>query len=146
MQENQLLLSAPEGDEAGEGDERAVRAVIDAVSGAWADNDAAAFVGHYAEEATAILPGYALRDRSDIRTAMTQAFAGQLKGSRRIHQVQSVRFLGDATATAIVISQSGTLFPGEAEPPANRWSLATWTLSKHSGRWLIEAYHDCPAA
>lgn len=25
-------------------------------------------------------------------------------------------------------------------------SLVTWVLSKHDGRWLIEAYHDCPAA
>jgi uncharacterized protein (TIGR02246 family) len=126
------------------GDERAVRAVVDAVSGAWADNDATAFVNHYAEDATAILPGFALRSRADIRTNMAQAFAGQLKGSRRIHQIQSVRFPGDATA--IVVSRSGTTFPGETEPPADRWSLATWTLSEHSGRWLIEAYHDCPAA
>ncbi|MDT5025989.1 MAG: hypothetical protein QOE61_2415 [Micromonosporaceae bacterium] len=126
------------------GDERAVRAVVDAVSGAWADNDATAFVDHYAEDATAILPGFALRNRVDIRTNMAKAFAAQLKGSRRIHQVQSVRFPGDATA--IVISRSSTVFPRETEPAADRWSLATWVLSQHSGRWLIEAYHDCPAA
>jgi uncharacterized protein (TIGR02246 family) len=125
------------------GHERAVRAVVNAVSGAWADNDATAFVEHYAENATAILPGFALRNRADIQTNMAKAFAAQLKGSRRIHQVQSVRFPADATA--IVISRSSTVFPGETEPPADRWSLATWVLSQHSGRWLIEAYHDCPA-
>jgi len=126
------------------GAERAVYAVVEAVSGAWADNDATAFVDHYAEDATAILPGFALRNRADIRTNMAAAFTAQLKGSRRIHQVQSVRFLGDATA--IVISRSSTVFPGESEPPADRWSLATWVLSQRSGRWLIEAYHDCPAS
>jgi uncharacterized protein (TIGR02246 family) len=126
------------------GDERAVRAVVDAVSGAWADNDVTAFVDHYAEDATAILPGFALRNRADIRINMGAAFTAQLKGSRRIHQVQSVRFPGDATA--IVISRSSTVFPRETEPAADRWSLATWVLSQHSGRWLIEAYHDCPAA
>ena len=126
------------------GDEGAVRAVVEAVSGAWADNDATAFVDHYAEDATAILPGFALRSRADIGTNMAEAFAAQLKGSRRIHQVQSVRFPSDATA--IVISRSSTVFPGETEPPVDRWSLATWVLSQHSGRWLIEAYHDCPAA
>lgn len=126
------------------GDERAVRAVVNSVSGAWADNDATAFVEHYAEDATAILPGFALRNRADIRTSMAEAFAGQLKGSRRIHQVQSMRFPADATA--IVISRGSTVFPGEAEPPADRWALATWVLSQHSGRWLIEAYHDCPTS
>ncbi|GIH19724.1 SgcJ/EcaC family oxidoreductase [Rugosimonospora africana] len=126
------------------GDERAVRAVIEAVSQAWADNDAAAFVDHYAEDATAILPGFLLPDKAEIRTRMAEAFAAQLKGSRRIHQVRKVRF-PNAT-TAIVTSRSGTAFPGETEPSADRWSLATWVLSQHAGRWLIEAYHDCPAA
>ena len=135
---------ASSGDSALAEDERAVHAVVEAVSGAWADNDVTAFVGRYAEDATAILPGVALRNRADIRTAMAAAFAAQLKGSRRVHQVQSVRFPADRTA--IVISRSGTVFPGETEPPADRWSLATWVLSQRSGHWLIEAYHDCPAS
>jgi uncharacterized protein (TIGR02246 family) len=125
-------------------DEPAVRAVIDAVSAAWADNDVAAFVAHYADDATAVLPGFALLSKAVIRTAMAAAFAGQLKGTRRVHRVQGVRFLGDATA--IVISRSATVSAAETEPAADRWSVATWVLSDRSGRWLIEAYHDCPAA
>jgi uncharacterized protein (TIGR02246 family) len=125
-------------------DEPAVRAVIDAVSAAWADNDVAAFVAHYADDATAVLPGFALLSKADIRSAMAAAFADQLKGTRRVHRVQDVRFLGDATA--IVISRSATVSAVETEPAADRWSIATWVLSDRSGRWLIEAYHDCPAA
>ena len=125
-------------------DEHAVRAVIDAVSAAWADNDVAAFVAHYADDATAVLPGFALLSKAVIRTAMAAAFADQLKGTRRIHRVQGVRFLDNATA--IVISRSVTVRTHENEPPADRWSIATWVLSGRSGRWLIEAYHDCPAA
>jgi uncharacterized protein (TIGR02246 family) len=120
----------------------AVRALVEAVSDAWAAGDADAFVDHYADEASAILPGFALLGRAAIRSAMAQAFATGLKGSRRIHQVHRLRFPG--TGTAIVTSRSGTAFPGEVEPPADRWSMATWVLSGHSGRWLIEAYHDCP--
>ncbi|HEY0535980.1 MAG TPA: SgcJ/EcaC family oxidoreductase [Actinoplanes sp.] len=116
----------------------AVRAVIGSAAEAWAANDVEAFVGHYAEEATAILPGFALLGRAAIRTAMGAAFAGPLKGTRRIHQVQGVRFLDDTTA--LVTTRSST------EPPADQWSIATWVLSARSGRWLIEAYHDCPAA
>jgi uncharacterized protein (TIGR02246 family) len=124
--------------------ETAVRAVIDAVSAAWADNDVTAFIDCYADDATAVLPGFALLSRAVIGTAMAAAFADQLKGTRRVHRVQGVRFLDDATA--IVITRSVTVPAGGAEPPADRWSIATWVLSGRSGRWLIEAYHDCPAA
>jgi hypothetical protein len=55
-----------------------------------------------------------------------------------------VRFLDDATA--VLISRSVTVTAGEDEPPGDRWSITTWVLSDHSGRWPIEAYHDCPAA
>jgi uncharacterized protein (TIGR02246 family) len=122
-------------------DDSAVHAVFDAVSSAWAGSDADAFIEWYTEDATAILPGYYLPGKANIRASMADAFVGPLNGSRRIHVLQSVRFLDD---TAIVISKSSTLFPGEAEPPAERWALATRVLSKHAGRWLIEAYHDCP--
>lgn len=120
-----------------------VSTVVEAVTGAWADNDAVAFVRHYAEDATVILPGFHLRNKTEIQTSMDGAFHGPLKGSRRRHLVRNVRLLGDDTA--ILISRSTTLFPGETEPPAERWSMATWVMSRRSGQWLIEAYHDCPA-
>src|SRR5258708_35948793 len=124
-------------------EKRAVLAVFDAASSAWTDGDANAFVEWYAEDATVILPGFYLRGRADVRASMGNAFAGPLKGSRRIHTVQSVRFLSDDTA--IVITRSATTFPGEAEPPAERWELPTWGLSKGDARGLVEAYHSCTA-
>jgi uncharacterized protein (TIGR02246 family) len=126
-----------------DGDEGALRAVLDAVSSAWADGDASAFVEWYAKDATAILPGYYLQGKDGVRASMAAAFAGPLKASRRIHAIQSARFLG--TDAAIVISKSNTAFPGEAEPAPERLALVTWVLSRRSGRWLVEAYHDCPA-
>jgi uncharacterized protein (TIGR02246 family) len=124
------------------GSDSAVRAVFVEVSRAWAEGDAEAFARCYADEATAILPGLLLPDRNAISTAMAPAFAGPLHGSRRVHELRGVRFLGDTTA--IVISRSATVMPGEAEPPAQRWELATWVLSMQDGRWLIEAFHSCP--
>ncbi|HEY0539212.1 MAG TPA: SgcJ/EcaC family oxidoreductase [Actinoallomurus sp.] len=121
----------------------AVHAVFDATSSAWADGDADAFVDWYAEDATVILPGFALRGRADIRTNMGDAFAGPLKGSKRLHVVQDVRFLGEDTA--LVVTRSVTTFPREAESPAGQQELATWALSRHEGRWLVEAYHSCAA-
>jgi uncharacterized protein (TIGR02246 family) len=132
----------------------AVHQVFAAVSHAWAAGDADAFVASYTEEASAILPGFALLGRAAIRDAMGDAFAGPLKGSRRVHQLRSVRFLNDADGdgagggggTAIVLSRSGTALRDEAEPAQDRWSLATWVLSRHAGQWLVDSYHDCPAA
>ncbi len=34
---------------------------------------------------------------------------------------------------------------GETEAPADRWVLATWTLIRRDNRWLLTAYHNCPA-
>jgi len=121
----------------------AVLAVFEATSRAWADGDANAFAASYAEDATVILPGFCLLGRAGVRASMGDAFAGPLKGSRRIHTARNVRFLGDDTA--LVVTDSVTAFPGETEPPAERRELATWTLSRHDGGWLIEAYHSCAA-
>jgi uncharacterized protein (TIGR02246 family) len=123
--------------------ERAVRAVFAATSNAWADGDASAFVTWYAENATVILPGSYLRGKADVRAGMANAFTGPLKGSKRIHVLQSVRFLGEDAA--IVVTRSATTFPNETEPPAERWELATWALSRRDGRWLVAAYHSCTA-
>jgi uncharacterized protein (TIGR02246 family) len=131
------------GGSSAETDERAVAAVFEETSRAWADGDAGAFTRWYAEGATVILPGVHLRDRAEVRAAMGAAFADPLKDSERIHAVQSVRFLG--TDVAVVVTRSATRFPGETEAPAERWELATWTLSRNDGQWLIEAYHSCPA-
>jgi uncharacterized protein (TIGR02246 family) len=125
--------------------ERAVLALFDATSNAWRDGDGGAFADRYAEDATVILPGVHLRGRAQIRSSMGEAFAGPLKGSRRIHTPQGVRFLTETEDVAVVVTRSATAFPDEAEPPSDRWELATWTLTRRDGRWLVETYHSCPA-
>ena len=121
----------------------AVLATFTTMSDAWALMDAAQFAACYADDATVIGPGICLRGKDDISGSMAAAFAGPLKRSRRPHSAQSVRFLsGD---TAIVVTESATLFPGEAEAPPDRQHLVTWVLTSHDGRWLVEANHICPA-
>jgi uncharacterized protein (TIGR02246 family) len=120
----------------------AVRAVLDRLYTAWAANDPDAFVADYAEDATSILTGSCRVGRQMVRDRMAAAFAGPLRGSRVIDEVQSVRFLGDEVA--VVVSRSAVVMAGEAEPPADRWVLATWTLHRDGGRWLVAAYHNCP--
>src|SRR5258706_2345588 len=89
-------------------DDAAVRSVLDRVYAAWADNDADAFVADYAEDATAVLPGSYLPNKGAIHATMVDVFAGPLKGSRAIHEVQSVRFLG---ADAAIVISKGAVVP-----------------------------------
>jgi uncharacterized protein (TIGR02246 family) len=124
-------------------DDSALRAVLDDVYTAWADNDAYAFVAPDSHEATAILPGAHLIGREAICAAMAEVFAGSLKGSRAVHEVQSVRYLGGDAA--IVISKGAIVMAGQIGPAAETKSLETWVLSKQDGAWCIEAVHSCPA-
>jgi uncharacterized protein (TIGR02246 family) len=54
-----------------------------------------------------------------------------------------VRFLSGGTA--VVVTESATIFPGETEAPPDRQHLVTWILTRRDGRWLVEANHICPA-
>ena len=74
---------------------------------------------------------------------MAAAFAGPLKGSLRPHSARSVRFL--SADTAVVVTNSATTLPGEAEAAPDRRHLVTWILTRHDGRWLVVANHICPA-
>ncbi|MFE7168116.1 SgcJ/EcaC family oxidoreductase [Streptomyces sp. NPDC057616] len=129
-------------DNTGSEDDRAVRAVLDSIYAAWADNDADAFAAPYAETATAVLPGAYLPGRKAIRDTMASLFAGELKGSSARHEVQDVRFAG--ADTAVVISKGAILLAGQTTPdPANR-ALETWVLARHGRDWRVQAFHNCP--
>jgi uncharacterized protein (TIGR02246 family) len=123
-------------------DEVAVRAVIDAVYAAWADNDADAFVAPYMPEATAVHSGTVMENRDAIRVTMASVFDGPLKGSKGLHDVQKIRFVG--ADTAVVLSKGAILFAGQAEPSPESRTLDGWVLCKHDGDWRIEAFHNCP--
>jgi uncharacterized protein (TIGR02246 family) len=123
-------------------DERAVRSVLDAVYAAWADNDADAFVAPYAPDATAVHTGTLMPDRDAIRATMVASFAGPLRDSEGIHEVQSVRFVG--SDTALVISRGAVRLAGQNEPAAASRTLDGWVLSRHDGAWRVEAFHNCP--
>ena len=120
----------------------AIQAVLVDSYKAWEAGDAAGMVADYTADATAILPG-SLRDSRDvIRDGMALAFAGPLKGTSTYNKQLSLRFLGNDAA--IVISESGILFPGQAEVPEAAKVNATWVFEKVDGHWQIAAYHNSP--
>jgi uncharacterized protein (TIGR02246 family) len=134
MSSTSIATSAP--------DETAVRAVIDGVYAAWAENDAQAFVAGYAEEATAQLPGTYLRDRETVRSCMEAEFAGRLRGTRATHDVVSVRLI--SPDVAIVIGRAAVVMSGQSEAVPETSSLDTWVLSRRGGTWRVEAYQGSP--
>ena len=119
-----------------------VRAVLGRMYAAWADNDPDAFADLDAEDATVVLPGVFQRGREAVRDYMAAAFAGPLKGSRAVDEPQDVRVDGD---TAVIVSRAGIIMAGEDAVRAERERLATWVLSRRSGRWLVSAYANAPA-
>jgi uncharacterized protein (TIGR02246 family) len=124
-------------------DTAAIDTVLAETYRAWADNDAEAFVRHYTEDATAVLPGSLRGSRAAVREAMAAGFAGPLAGSTTIDRRVSLRFLGDDAA--IALSEAGILLAGESEVPASRKVNATWVFERRDGRWMIAAYHNSPA-
>ena len=121
-------------------DETAIQTILDDSYRAWAAGDAAGMVADYTADATAIMPG-SLRDGRDaIRESMVQAFAGPLKDTSIYSKQLGLRFVGDGTA--IVVIESGILFPGQTEVPDEGKVNATWVLEKRDGSWKIAAYHN----
>ncbi|MDQ6729630.1 MAG: SgcJ/EcaC family oxidoreductase, partial [Actinomycetota bacterium] len=90
-----------------------------------------------------VLPGAYLKSRQEIHDAMAFSFEGPLKGTRSSDKVLDVRFLNDDTA--VVISETDVLIPGESEAPPERTVYATWVLAKRNGKWLLAAYSNSPS-
>jgi uncharacterized protein (TIGR02246 family) len=123
-------------------DEAAIQSVLDASYKAWAAGDAEGMVADYTRDATAIMPGSLRERREVIRESMALAFAGPLKDTSTSSEQLSIRFLGDDAA--IVVTESGILFGGQAEVPDAGKVNATWVFEKRDGQWLIAAYHNSP--
>lgn len=116
--------------------ETAVRDLFRAVSEAWEAGDAAAFARWYAADATVLLPGTRLTGRDEIRSTMAGAFAGPLHGTRRIHDVESIRLL--TPDVALVHTLSATV------PPEGLRETVTWVLVLGPEGWRIASYHSTP--
>jgi uncharacterized protein (TIGR02246 family) len=123
-------------------EEAVVLSVLDAARSAWANNDADGFAALYADDATIVLPGIYHDGRAAIRQYTAFGFTGPFRNTRPVDIPQKVRIIRDGTA--IVVSESVILLPGEDDAPRDRYSRATWVLTKRDGRWLIDAYHNSP--
>ena len=123
-------------------DAAAIEAVLVDSYKAWEAGDADGMVADYTADATVVMPGARRDSRDEIRDSMALAFAGPLKGTSTWNRQLSLRFVG--SDAAVVIVESGILFPGQTEVPDAGKVNATWVFEKRDGQWLIAAYHNSP--
>jgi uncharacterized protein (TIGR02246 family) len=123
-------------------DAAAIQAVLVDSYKAWEAGDADGMVADYTADATVIMPGARRDSRDEIRDNMALAFEGPLKDTSTWNRQLSLRFVG--TDAAIVVVESGILFPGQTEVPDAGKVNATWVFEKRDGQWLIAAYHNSP--
>ncbi|MFD6949698.1 DUF4440 domain-containing protein [Nocardiopsis sp. TSRI0078] len=123
-------------------DERAVRALVDGVAAAWADNDADAFAELFAQDASLIGDAY-MRGREGIRAFMAQGFEGPYKGTRVDIRPLDVRFVREDVA--LVVTQGRVEVPGVPPEEADMAFFATCVMVRDGGGWLIAAYQNSKA-
>jgi uncharacterized protein (TIGR02246 family) len=123
-------------------DVAAIQSVLADSYKAWEAGDADGMVADYTADATVVMPGARRDSRDEIRDNMALAFAGPLKDTSTWNRQLSLRFVG--ADAAIVVSESGILFPGQTELPDAGKVNATWVFEKRGGQWLIAAYHNSP--
>jgi uncharacterized protein (TIGR02246 family) len=116
--------------------------VLHRMYSAWATEDADAFAAEYTDDATVVLPGTFHQGRAAVRDFMANAFTGRLKDTRPLDEPQDVRLVGKDTA--VVISKTAVLMPGEQDVPADRQRIGTWVLTRQDGRWLVAAFANTP--
>jgi uncharacterized protein (TIGR02246 family) len=122
-------------------DRAAVVEVPERIVTAWAKHDADAFAAVFTEDGSMILPGLYRQGRDDIRSFMTEAFAGPYKGTQVTGRPLDMRFFGD---TAVITTKGGVLGPGEKDVAPERSIRASWVVVKQGGQWLLAAYQNSP--
>ncbi len=119
-----------------------LRRVTDQTTVAWASHDADAFAEVFTEDTRVVIAGTYLRGRDQVRSYISAAFSGPLKGTRVISDPVSVEYL--CTETALLITEGGILLPGETTYSPGRAIRGTWVLAPEDGEWRIRSYHSSP--
>jgi uncharacterized protein (TIGR02246 family) len=123
-------------------DEAALRRVPERTTEAWASHDENAFADVFTTDAKVVIAGTYLRGRDEVRSYMSAAFSGPIKGTTVVSDPVSIEYInGD---TGLVITEGGVVLPGETAVSAVRAIRGTWVLAVKDGEWRIRAYHSSP--
>jgi uncharacterized protein (TIGR02246 family) len=123
-------------------DEAALRRVPERTTEAWASYDANAFADAFTEDTKVVIGGTYLRGRGEVRSYMSAAFSGPIKGTTVASDPISVEYF--SVDAGLVITEGGIMLPGETFVSAAHAIRATWVLTAKDGEWRIRAYHSSP--
>jgi uncharacterized protein (TIGR02246 family) len=125
----------------GSAEELAVRSLLDRQLDAWTDGNGASFAATYtADGDLTAFDGTHVAGRQEIASFMQAQFDGFLKGTRVVAEPKRIRFLDHGVA--VMITQGGVMFPGEAAVPAERLSIQTFVVTRSEGDWRFAAFQN----
>jgi uncharacterized protein (TIGR02246 family) len=122
--------------------EAVLRRVPERTTEAWASHDASAFADVFTADAKVVIAGTYLRGRDEVRSYMSAAFSGPVKGTTVVSDPVSVEYIN--VDAGLIITEGGVLLPGETAVSAARAIRGTWVLAVEDGKWRIRAYHSSP--
>ena len=123
-------------------DHAAVATLPNRIVKAWAEQDPGAFAEVFTDDGTMILPGVFVRGRDDIRSFMSEAFAGPYKDTTVTGDPIGLRFLG--AEVAILHTDGGFLMGAEVAVAPGNAVRAAWLVVKQDGTWRLAAYQNSP--
>jgi uncharacterized protein (TIGR02246 family) len=123
-------------------DQSALNQVPERTTSAWASHDASVFAQAFTTDTEVVIAGAHLRGRDEVRSYMSAAFSGPIKGTTVISDPVSTEYIN--AETGLVITEGGVVLPGEANVTGERAIRATWVLAVEDGEWRIRAYHSSP--
>jgi uncharacterized protein (TIGR02246 family) len=126
----------------GETSESVLSQVPERTTSAWASLDASAFAEVFTKDTKVVIAGTYLQGRGEVRSYISAAFSGPLKGTTVISAPVSAEYIN--AETGLVITEGGVLLPGEMDVSAERAIRGTWVLALEDGEWRIRAYHSSP--
>lgn len=118
-----------------------IRNLVDAAYAAWGRNDAAAYAACFTPDSDYVaFDGTHLHGRAANEKLHADLFAGVLRGTRIVGQVDDVRFLGPDVA--VVHTRGAVLFPWQQHTPAARASIQTMIAHRTADGWRFAAFHN----
>jgi uncharacterized protein (TIGR02246 family) len=123
-------------------DESALRQVPAQTTLAWARQDADAFAAIFDQHANVVIAGTYLVGREAVRSYMSAAFSGPIRGTRVVSDPVYVEYL--SPDVALLVTTGGVLTPGETHVSPDRAIRGTWILVNGDEGWQIRAYHSSP--
>lgn len=122
--------------------ESAVRDVPEQTTAAWGRHDVDGFAAMFSHDTNVVIAGSYLVGREAVRSYMSAAFSGPLKGTRVVSDPVHIANL--APGMALLVTAGGVVLPGETQVAPERAIRGSWLLADEGEGWRIRAYHSSP--